>query len=275
STNIEVNFSLIGQSQSDISTTPRPDDLSHAQKLGADRQTCPLCRVDVDLQPDAIPVSHEANHASTLREPVLVTHGENRPVSETRGNLVQAIARGPADEQDVTGLDLRHAVIAPDLEDPPSYLLTADGLIEEAFERIVPENADDERGFGVGKGRGRPIDELREVEHEDGLHLSLGCPRRLRTQAGGAYQQQSDGDSQKRHATAPYPPPVCEQVLSRQLRSEGLAVLAVADNEGDRSRRVDLLQAAKPVVATVKRRHREGKGPLLVAESQLVGQRFL
>src|SRR5439155_7793447 len=45
-----------------------------------------------------------------------------------------------------------------------------------------------------------------------------------------------------------HPPPVCEQVLSRQLRSEGLAVLAVADNEGDRSRRVDLLQAAKPVV---------------------------
>src|SRR6266540_23307 len=213
-TSIAVSFCLIGQSESDISTPRRGHDLGHPQQLGADRQVCRVRRPRVDLEPDTVPVSHEADHASTLGEAVVITHGENRPILETRGNLVQSIAGGIADEQDVTGLDLVDAVIAPNLEGPSSELLTADGLIEKALERVGPQNADDERSLGVGKGRRRPIDELREVEQEDRLHVSLGGLRRLRPHAGGAHQQQRGRDSQKRHATAPYTP----RSISRRVR---------------------------------------------------------
>src|SRR2546430_11425316 len=45
--------------------------------------------------------------------------------------------------------------------------------------------SDDERSCGVGKGCRRPIDELREVEQEDGLQVRLGGLPRLCHQAGG------------------------------------------------------------------------------------------
>src|SRR2546426_262208 len=139
-TSMTVSFCLIGQSRSDISTPRRGNDLGHAQQLGADRQVCRFRRFRVDLEPDTAPVSHEANHASPLGEPV------------------------------------------------------------------AAENPDDQRRLRVRNGLRRPIDELREVEQEDGLHLSLGGPRRLRPQTRGAYQQHSGGDPQKCHATAPYTP---------------------------------------------------------------------
>src|SRR5438132_9424597 len=116
STSIAVSFCLIGQSRSDISPPPRRDDIGDPEQLGADCQTGRLCRVEVDLQPDAVLVGHEANHAAALGEPNVVAHGENRPVPEIREYLIQASAGGPADEQDVTGLDLAHAAIALKLE---------------------------------------------------------------------------------------------------------------------------------------------------------------
>src|SRR2546430_3166950 len=61
-------------------------------------------------------------------------------------------------------------------------MFAADGLIEKALERVVPQHADDERSCGVGKGCRRPIDELREVEQEDGLQVRLGGLPRLRSE---------------------------------------------------------------------------------------------
>src|SRR5436309_5819574 len=129
-TRIAVSLRLIGQSRTDISTTHRGDDLGHSQQLGADREVGGFRLLGVDLEADTTAVGHKANHAAPLGEAVVVAHRENRPILETRGNLVQPIAGGPADEQDVTGLDLLHAAIAPHLEGPPSELLTAYGLIE-------------------------------------------------------------------------------------------------------------------------------------------------
>src|SRR5438046_2761020 len=139
-TRIAVSLRLIGQSRSDISTPGWGDDLGHPQQLGADRQVGGFRRLGVDLEADTTAVGHEANHAAPLGEAVVVAHGENRPILETRGNLVQPIAGGPADEQDVTGLDLLHAAVAPHLEGPPPELLTAYGLIEKALERVGPQN---------------------------------------------------------------------------------------------------------------------------------------
>src|SRR3989475_13039815 len=72
STSIAVSFCLIGQSRSDILPPPRRDDIGDPEQLRADCQTGRLCRVEVDLQPDAGLVGHEANHAAALGEPSVV-----------------------------------------------------------------------------------------------------------------------------------------------------------------------------------------------------------
>src|SRR5712691_536161 len=205
-TSIAVSFRLIGQSRSAISTPRRGDDLGHPQQLGADRQACRFSGLRVDLEPDAAPVSHEANHAPPFGEAVGVTHREDRPVLETREDLLRPIPHRPTDEQDVAPRDVFHSLKTLDLKWPCSPMFPAHGGIEEGAERVAPQNPDDHRRVRVGNGLGRPIDELREVEQEDGLHLSLGGPPRLRPQTGSAYQHQSGGDPQKRHAIAPYTP---------------------------------------------------------------------
>src|SRR5882762_7272261 len=205
-TSIAVSFCLIGQSRSAISAPRRSDDLGHPQQLGADRQVRRFRCFGVDLEPDAAPVGHEANHASPFRESVGVTHREDRPILETRQYLLRLSARGPIDEQDVAPRDVFHALIALDREGPRAASLPAHGGIEEVAEWVATENPDDQRRLRVGNGLGRPVDELREVEQEDGLHLRLGGLARLRPEARGADQQQGGADSQKRHATAPYMP---------------------------------------------------------------------
>src|SRR5882762_3653288 len=188
-TSIAVSFCLIGQSRSAISTPSRSDDLGHPQQLGADRQVrCFRC-LRVDLEPDPAPVGHEANHASPFGEAVGVTHREDRPILETRQYLLRLSARGPIDEQDVAPRDVIHPLIATDGEGPRSPPLAAHRGIEEVAERILAQNPDDQRRLRVRNGLGRPIDELREVEQEDGLYLRLGGLRRLGPQAGDAHQQ--------------------------------------------------------------------------------------
>src|SRR3989441_4691994 len=79
---IAVSFCLIGQSRSDISTPTRGDDLCHPQQLGADRQMCGFHRLRVDLEPDAVAVGHEANHAPPLGEGVGITYRSEEHTSE-------------------------------------------------------------------------------------------------------------------------------------------------------------------------------------------------
>src|SRR2546427_5961240 len=98
-------------------------------------------------------------------------------------------------------------------------------LVQHAPERIIPEHADDHRRVGVGKRVSRPIDELREVEEEDGLQLVFRGPRGLRREARPRPEIQTgredprhdspqraprapsgDDRAQKRHAIAPYTP---------------------------------------------------------------------
>src|SRR5882672_3865254 len=205
-TSIAVSFCLIGQSRSAISMPSGGDDFGHPQQLGADRQVRRFRCLRVDLEPDAAPVGHEANHPSPLRESVGVTHREDRPVLETRQYLLRLSPGGSIDEQDVAPRDVFHALIALDDEGPRAAPLPAHGGIEEVAERVATQNPDDQRRLRVGNGLRRPIDELREVEQENGLHLRLGGLRRLRSQARGADQQQSRGDPQKCHAIAPYTP---------------------------------------------------------------------
>src|SRR2546427_2383320 len=56
-------------------------------------------------------------------------------------------------------------------------------LVQHAPERIIPEHADDHRRVGVGKRVSRPIDELREVEEEDGLQRSEEHTSELQSQS--------------------------------------------------------------------------------------------
>src|SRR5207245_11607657 len=125
------------------------------------------------------------------------------------------------DEQDVAPRDVFHALIAMHDEGPRSPMLAAHGGIEKVAERVATQNPDDERRLRVGNGLRRPIDELREVEQEDGLHLHLGGLSRLRAEAGGADQEQGGRDSQKCHATAPYTP---RWISRRGSGAVGLAV---------------------------------------------------
>src|SRR6266550_3772148 len=205
-TSIAVSFRLIGQSRSAISTPRRGDDLGHPQQLGADRQVCRFRRLRVDLKPDTAPVRHEANHAPPFSESLGVTHREDRPVLEAREDLLRLISHRPTDEQDVAPRDIVHSLITTDREWPRSPMFPAHGGIEEIAERVGTQNSDDQRRLRVGNGLRRPIDELRKVEQEDGLHLRFGSLRRLRPEAGGTNQQQRGGDSQKCHASAPYTP---------------------------------------------------------------------
>src|SRR5712691_7321662 len=207
-TSIAVSFCLIGQSRSPISAPRRGDDLGHPQQLGAERKLRRFRCLGVYLEPDTAPVGHEANHASPFRESVGVTHREDRPVLEMREYLLRRIppSPGPTDEQNVAARDVFDALIALDDERPRAATFSPHGGIEEAAERVATQNPDDQRRLRVGNGLRRPIDELREVEQEDGLDLSLGGLRRLRFETGGAHQQQRGDRSQKRHVTAPYTP---------------------------------------------------------------------
>src|SRR6266550_5523741 len=105
-TSIAVSFCWIGQSRSAISPPRRGDDLGHPQQLGADRQARRFRSRRVDLEPDAAPIGHEANHAAAFGESVGVAHREDRPVLETREDVFRLIRHGPTDEQDVAPRDV-------------------------------------------------------------------------------------------------------------------------------------------------------------------------
>src|SRR6266511_4381490 len=98
---------------------------------------------------------------------------------------------------------------------PAFQALIAHGSVQGAAERIIAENADHERRVGGGKGFGRPIDELREVEQEHGLHLVFRGPHGLRGQPARHHEQRNEGKrprraaerrAQKCHSTNPYTP---------------------------------------------------------------------
>src|SRR5713101_4739673 len=88
---IAVSFRLIGQSRSAISPPRRSDDLGHAQQLGADGQVGRFRGHKVELEADAAPVAHEANHAAPLGKSVGITHREERPVLETFQNVLRPV----------------------------------------------------------------------------------------------------------------------------------------------------------------------------------------
>ena len=94
----------------------------------------------------------------------------------------------------------------PDLEAAPADLLTAYGLIEKALERVGPQNTDDKRCFGVGKGRGGPIDELRKVEEERGFQVVFA--REFAFGLGGAQSKSASHEHREEgHADDVDPPP--------------------------------------------------------------------
>ena len=92
---------------------------------------------------------------------------------------------------------------------PAIHALTGDRLIERAVEGIIAQHADHDRRALVGEGSAGPVDELREIEEEDGLDLL----RRRRGERGPAPEQARDGErrrgssrrtgSQKPHLSRP------------------------------------------------------------------------
>src|SRR5256886_17597952 len=98
---------------------------------------------------------------------------------------------------------------------------------------------------------------------------------RFRAPAGhvGAAGLGPDVDAQLRVA-GPETRPPREAIIGGQLRSVGLAVLPVGDDERVGCGRVELLHAAEPVVPAGESRHRKGKGSLLGAGSHPAGQLF-
>src|SRR2546422_1703503 len=148
---IAVSFCLIGQSRSDISTPTRGDDLCHPQQLGADRQMCGFHRLRVDLEPDAVAVGHEANHAPPLGECVGITYRKDRPGLETRQNLLHPTGVGPTDEQDVAGFDLVHALVSTHLELAAPQTLLAQRPVQPRPQRNLPRGGHDPRAWAVPK----------------------------------------------------------------------------------------------------------------------------
>src|SRR6267154_4172016 len=118
---ITVSLRRIGQSRSDMSGCLRRDDLREAQQLRADRQVCRFGGADVDLEPNAIAIAHEANHTATLGEAIGVAHGKDGAVLEPRENVLRPLRGAAADEQDLASLDFTHAAIAPDREGSPPH----------------------------------------------------------------------------------------------------------------------------------------------------------
>src|SRR5437660_2633350 len=202
-----VSFFLIGQSRSDISRPRWIDDLGHPQELGADGQVCRLDHPEVDLEPDAVSIGDESDHASMLGESVGIAHREDRPALEIGEHAFRPVSLGPADEQDVADLDVFHSLVATHHEGPRSPTLPADRGIEHVAERIFAQHTNGQRRLGVRNGFRRPIDELGEIEQEHGLHLILRGPRRLRRQVGSRHERQR-GPQDPRH---PYPPH-CERL---------------------------------------------------------------
>jgi hypothetical protein len=105
SSSIAISFFLIGQSRSDIST-PRANDLGHPQQLGADRQVRALHCLEIDPESDVSPVSDQLDHSAALSKAAGITHREDRPVAESREDLLQPARLGPADEQDIAAGDV-------------------------------------------------------------------------------------------------------------------------------------------------------------------------
>ena len=91
------------------------------------------------------------------------------PVLQARENLPQATLLGPADEQDVARRDVIDSAVALDLQWPVVHCLAPHRFIQIRAERILPEDADDEGRVALGKGRGRPLDELSKVEEKTAL----------------------------------------------------------------------------------------------------------
>src|SRR5712691_1653938 len=113
----------------------------------------------------------------------------------------------------MTGPNVFDVLKAPDFERPAAHRLTPDGFVQVTTEWIVAQDADDERSSGVGKGAGRPVDKLSEVEEENGLHLVFRRARGLRPETGAPRQQHdpteetrpehASGGPQKCHSTRP------------------------------------------------------------------------
>ncbi len=115
-------------------------------------------------------------------------------------NLLDLIVLRPADEQNVARVEVRQLAVTTDLDGPHPDALATYCRIQEAAERVVPEDADKQWRL---RGRGLPIDKLREIEQEHGLQLILRGPLALHDQQRG---DQDCDRVQKCHCTVPYTP---------------------------------------------------------------------
>src|SRR6185312_8742371 len=170
----------------------------------------------------------EANHAAALREVVEIADREHVVAPERAQDLLQLRRLRGADVKNVTARRLRDAAQAAHDHRPAVDPLARDRLIERAAERIIAQHPDHDRGALIREGRGRPVDELREVEEKDGLDLLRRGPGTSRVrpglrrpdseQAGSDDQRRGCGpspSSQKSHVTRP------KTLRSIALRSPG------------------------------------------------------
>ena len=88
-------------------------------------------------------------------------------------NLVKLRAFGAVDEENLAVADLTDIAVTTHQQRTVIYLLAPDCFIQTRTERIVAEDTDDKRFAGGRECLGRPFDEMRKIEDENGLDLVL------------------------------------------------------------------------------------------------------
>ena len=107
--------------------------------------------------------------------------------------------------------DLVGILESPDGQRAPLERLAANDVVDDAAERIIADDADDEGRGRRGVGRGRPFDELAEVEQIGGLHLVFG-QRRRRPGSRAPQRRNGCGDQDQPAAGVESEPPFRLQI---------------------------------------------------------------
>src|SRR5437867_3495821 len=104
---------------------------------------------------------------------IQVAYGQHTGAAKGPQYLSQPFSFRKADKQNMTALQIGKGLELDDPERMSIDLLIQNGLPEGVIERIVTDNADDERRLRRGKCLGRPFDKFGEVINKGGFELKF------------------------------------------------------------------------------------------------------
>ena len=128
---------------------------------------------DVDPQPQPVVLVRELDDRAPLGRMLDIAHGERRVAIQTPENLLQLRSLGITDEQHVASAQLARFAIALHDEGMALHALAAHRRIELRAEAILTEHAQREGRIRGAERLCGPLDELGEIEQEDGFDLIL------------------------------------------------------------------------------------------------------